>query len=173
MTGWTFSPNPRQRGKSHHHHFIWTSELDLSVMVLLAVTTAPMCTTPLRATQLSERIPLPFCSLALCGGVQTTHEWGHSVHWNRSFSKFHIKSTTFLKIRSLRSYFDLLHPSVAGSVLCSGITFCPEVTCCWTLPQWGDADAEIKIPSDENTELKDSPFKAHACYVYCQGLLPC
>ena len=28
------------------------------------------------------------------------------------------------------------------------------------LPQWGAADAEIKVPSVENTELKCSPFKA-------------
>ena len=27
-------------------------------------------------------------------------------------------------------------------------------------PQWGAADAEIKVPSGENTELKRSPFKA-------------
>ena len=27
-------------------------------------------------------------------------------------------------------------------------------------PQWGAADAEIKVPSDENTELKRSPFEA-------------
>ena len=46
--------------------------------------------------------------------------------------------------------------------------------------QWGAADAEIKVPSGENTELKHSPFKArsrsvysHACYAYCQGFLPC
>ena len=26
-------------------------------------------------------------------------------------------------------------------------------------PQWGAADAEIKVPSDENTELKGSPLK--------------
>ena len=45
-------------------------------------------------------------------------------------------------------------------------------------PQWGAADAEIKVPSDENTELKGSPFKAwsrsvysHTCYAYCQGFL--
>ena len=43
-------------------------------------------------------------------------------------------------------------------------------------PQWGAADAEIKVPSGENTELKRSPFKAwsrsiysHTCYAYCQG----
>ena len=45
---------------------------------------------------------------------------------------------------------------------------------------WGAADAEIKVPSRENTELKRSPFKAwsrsvcsHTCYAYCQGFLPC
>ena len=27
-------------------------------------------------------------------------------------------------------------------------------------PQWGAADAEIKVPSGENTELKRPPFKA-------------
>ena len=27
-------------------------------------------------------------------------------------------------------------------------------------PQWGAADAEIKVPSDERTELKGSPFRA-------------
>ena len=47
------------------------------------------------------------------------------------------------------------------------------------LYQWGAADAEIKVPSDENTELKRSPFKAwsrsvysHTCYTYCQEFLP-
>ena len=45
--------------------------------------------------------------------------------------------------------------------------------------QWGAADAEIKVPSGENTELKCSPFKAwsrsvysHTCYAYCQEFLP-
>ena len=47
-------------------------------------------------------------------------------------------------------------------------------------PQWGAADAEIKVPSGENTEKKRkrSPFKAwsrseysHTCYAYCQGFL--
>ena len=38
----------------------------------------------------------------------------------------------------------------------------------------------LKVPSDENTELKGSPFQAwsrsvycSACYAYCQGVLPC
>ena len=29
-----------------------------------------------------------------------------------------------------------------------------------SLPQWGASDAEIKVPSGENTELKRSPFQA-------------
>ena len=44
----------------------------------------------------------------------------------------------------------------------------------------GAADAEIIVPSVENTELKGSPFKAwsrsvssHICYAYYQGVLPC
>ena len=48
-------------------------------------------------------------------------------------------------------------------------------------PQWGAADAKIKDPSVENTELEGSPFKltwkrlvySHTCYTYCQGFLPC
>ena len=47
-------------------------------------------------------------------------------------------------------------------------------------PQWGAADAEIKVSSGENTELKRSPFKTWSrsaysptCYGYCQGFLPC
>ena len=47
-------------------------------------------------------------------------------------------------------------------------------------PQWGAEDAQIKVPSGANTELKRSPFKAwsrsvdsHTCYAYCQGILPC
>ena len=44
--------------------------------------------------------------------------------------------------------------------------------------QWGAADAEIKVPSGENTELKRSRFKAlsrlvysNTCYAYCQEFL--
>ena len=59
------------------------------------------------------------------------------------------------------------------------ITWAFTVTLTLT-PQWGAADAEIKVPSGENTELKRSPFKAwsrsvysHTCYAYCHGFLPC
>ena len=65
-------------------------------------------------------------------------------------------------------------------------TLCLLVVVWWNqqahpfIPQWGAADAEIKVPSGENTELKRSPFKvwsrsvySHTCYAYCQGFLPC
>ena len=54
------------------------------------------------------------------------------------------------------------------------------LVCSVETPQWGAADAEIKVPSGNNTELKRSPFKAwsrsvysHIYYAYCQGFLPC
>ena len=50
----------------------------------------------------------------------------------------------------------------------------------FVLAQWGAADAEIKVPSVENTELKGFPFKtwsrsvySHTCYAYWKGFLPC
>ena len=53
-------------------------------------------------------------------------------------------------------------------------------TLCFLNPQWGAADAEVKVPSGEDTELKRSPFQAwsrseysYTCYAYCQGFLPC
>ena len=46
-------------------------------------------------------------------------------------------------------------------------------------PQLGTADAEIKDSSDENPQLKVSPYKAWnrweyslSCFTYCQGFLP-
>ena len=52
---------------------------------------------------------------------------------------------------------------------------------CLTSPrQWRAVDAEIKVPSGENTELKRSPFKAwsrsvysYIFYAYREGFLPC
>ena len=48
------------------------------------------------------------------------------------------------------------------------------------IPQWGAAEAEIKVPSVENTELKRSTFQAwrrsadrHTYYAYCQRVIPC
>ena len=70
---------------------------------------------------------------------------------------------------------SLCNPPVLATNLHSPIrVFCQEA------PQWGAADAEIKVPSGENTELKRSPFQAwsrsvysHICCAYCQGVLPC
>ena len=54
-----------------------------------------------------------------------------------------------------------------------------ELAFLFSSPQWGAADAEIKVPFGENTELKRSPFKvwsrsvySHTCYAYCQEFLP-
>ena len=59
------------------------------------------------------------------------------------------------------------------------VSFSPSTSTSIYPPQWGAADAEIKVPSYENTELERSPFKAwsrsvcsHTCYAYCQGFLP-
>ena len=56
-------------------------------------------------------------------------------------------------------------------------SFCGPIAC-WILAQTS-ADAEIKVPPGENTELKRSSFGAwsrsvysHASYAYCQGFLP-
>ena len=43
------------------------------------------------------------------------------------------------------------------------LQFISHVSCfarTFMTPQWGAADAEIKVPSGENTELKRSPFHA-------------
>ena len=55
-----------------------------------------------------------------------------------------------------------------------------RAACSCSSLQCGAADAEIRVPFDEDTELKRSPFKAwsrsvysHTCYAYSQGFLPC
>ena len=55
-----------------------------------------------------------------------------------------------------------------------------QVTILTDTPQWGAADAEIKVPSVEKTELERFPFKAwsrsvysHTCYAYYQRFLSC
>ena len=64
---------------------------------------------------------------------------------------------------------------VVAVVVC--LTF---YSCIVPTPQWGAADAEVKVPSGENTELDRSPFKAwsrsvysHTCYACCHEFLPC
>ena len=70
------------------------------------------------------------------------------------------------------------HEKEAGLQI--GLLYCFWLFSLFWAPQWGAADAEIKVPSGQNTELKRSPFIAwsrsvysHACYAYCQGFLPC
>ena len=73
---------------------------------------------------------------------------------------------------------NIYHCTVVTACLSSSV--CLPTLVCLKATQWGAADAEIKAPSVENTELKRSPFKAwsrsvfsHTCYVYCQGCRPC
>ena len=51
-------------------------------------------------------------------------------------------------------------PSLLSAVGDMFISIFPVARTVESLPQWGAADAEIKVPSVENTELKRSPFKA-------------
>ena len=75
--------------------------------------------------------------------------------------------------------FFLAYFYTSGPFTCIFSKTSPDFSLCWP-PQWGAADAEIKVLSGENTELKRSPFQAwsrsvysHTCYAYCQGFLPC
>ena len=74
----------------------------------------------------------------------------HSAHWR-------IKGG-LLPTFSLRS---CPHKSSQESeyYTLSSVLFPTPKSCLWP-PQWGAADAEIKVLSGENTELKRSPFKA-------------
>ena len=65
----------------------------------------------------------------------------------------------------------------AQACLCGYVCVC---LCMSVSPQWGAADAEIKVPSVENTVLEGSPFKAwgesvysHRSYAKSRGFLPC
>ena len=97
------------------------------------------------------------------GSLTTT--WHQS--WTISFRKFSWQLSAF----SL----SFSSPISALLVLSTIYLF---IKVSFSPPQWGAADAEIKVPSGENTELKRSPFKAwsrsvyiHTCYAYCQGFL--
>ena len=98
-----------------------------------------------------------------------------------SFSVFMALSTVFHCINSPdNSPFSFCSSDLISALLALStiylfmkVSFSPDIT-----PQWGAADAEIKVPSGENTELKLSPFQAwsrsvysHTCYAYCQGFL--
>ena len=88
-----------------------------------------------------------------------------------SFSTFKYSSLIFVQFSGYYKHILLpLYPSQFFCCCC----------CSFSAPQWGAADAEIKVPSGENTELNRSPYQAwsrsvysHTCYAYCQGFLPC
>ena len=82
---------------------------------------------------------------------------------------------------SIHLFASVVYLSFSHSLVyvCVRLSAC-FVSLVWFDPQWGAADAEIKVPSDENTELKVSRFKVwstsvycYACYAYCQEYLPC
>ena len=55
------------------------------------------------------------------------------------------------------------------SVLCDAIVVVYSVLC--DAPQWVAADAEVKVPSGENTDLKRSPFNASSRSEYSPYML--
>ena len=55
-------------------------------------------------------------------------------------------------------------PMIQTTVSCWPMSYFGH--CNASSPQWGAADAEIKVPSGENTELKRSPFNAWSRSVY-------
>ena len=69
-----------------------------------------------------------------------------------------ILSTCNTRIKCTDGFYN--HGSRASLTVVAFITYCEHP------PQWGAADAEIKVPSGENTELKHSPFKAWSRSVY-------
>ena len=90
-------------------------------------------------------------------------------------------ASNFWNLAHNADHCDRWVPSLAHYFYSTGFphTFLPKFTNVED-PQWGAADAEIKVPSGENTELKRSPFEAwsrlvysHTCYAYCQEFLSC
>ncbi|WP_419608192.1 hypothetical protein, partial [Thiolapillus sp.] len=72
------------------------------------------------------------------------------------------------KIKGKKSTSSLGHLKVNGKLVTDKKQIANLLA---SIPQWGAADAEIKVPSGENTELKRSPFQAwsrsvysHTCY---------
>ena len=101
--------------------------------------------------------------------IQQSKTIHHLFHYDLPKSTGFIQSACFGGILHTPQSVDFM------SVLCNRAQFILT-----PIPQWGAADAEIKVPSDEDTELKRSPFKpwsrsvySHTCYTYCQGFLSC
>ena len=123
---------------------------------------------------LSELVQLYILSRSLRSasdaGVFRIPAFKRKQHGQRAFSYSAAKTWNFVPFSVRHTQSILFQPS--SPIL--------EPSSSNSFPQWGAADAEIKVPSGENTELKRSPFKAwsrsvysHTCYAYCQGFLPC
>ena len=105
--------------------------------------------------------------------------------WSRWFTYCFLSATwRFSAVVTKRAYTIVIRSWRVLSAFYSVVNmiqrFLSALHCCVHPPQWGAADAEIKVPSGENTELKRSPFHAwsrsvysHTCYAYCQEFLSC
>ena len=89
-------------------------------------------------------------------------------------------SACTLNIVCLKKVFKFASPLISFTLSLSTVLLLVPALALSTFPQWGAVDAEIKVPSGENTELKRSPSIAwsrsaysHTCYAYCQEFLPC
>ena len=120
----------------------------------------------------------------------------HSGELRTQKLKFHLVRTQSLNVLPLKpgvGQYTAMHATLTARnffIVCfypSGPFTCiffpkllPIFSWLISAPQWEAADAEIKVPSVENTEFEGSPFKAwgrsvysHTCCAYCQGFLPC
>ena len=84
------------------------------------------------------------------------------------------KGSTSARLKRITSLESCLPPPFSRSV-CLCLPPPPPPA-----PSVGSCGRRIKVPSDENTELTGSPFKAwsrsvrcHACYAHCQGFRLC
>ena len=73
----------------------------------------------------------------------------------------------FHKFSRQFSVFSLCSSGLISALLVLS-TLCVYESLLQPFPQWGAADAEIKAPSGENTELNRSPFQAWSRSVYSQ-----
>ena len=103
-----------------------------------------------------------------------THTRTHTHTHTHSHTHTHTHTHTHAGINTLHASHKHTHTHTHALYCILSYTTTP-----YTAPQWGAADAEIKVPSGENTKLKRSPFKAwcrsvcsHTCYAYCQEFLP-
>ena len=123
------------------------------------------------------------------GGCTHTHTHTHHFFFRKSSTQHSLDQRQedraqrfgWVNMVICRQGHDSLWNVMRRKHLVSFITFPSCRVWVPSTPQWGAVDAEIKVPSGENTELKRSPFKlkawsrtvySHTCYAYCQGFLP-